>query len=373
MTRVLESGRVNYWTGEEGRSFEREFAAYCGAAHGVALANGTLALEIALRVLGIGPGDEVIVAPRTFIASASSVVLVGATPVFVDVDSDSGNIDPAAAERAMTPATKAIMAVHLAGWPCDMDRLRSLAAAQELAIIEDCAQAHGAVYCGARVGSLGDIAAFSFCTDKIMSTGGEGGMLVTDSKDLWRGGWAFKDHGKDYDRVHGERSAAPVFRWVHESIGTNARMTEMQATIGRIQLKRLDDWLARRRHNAELLTSLLGRVPGLRVPRPPDGVVHANYKFYAYVDPSRLRSGWDRDRIVEEANAAGVPCLSGSCGEVYLERAFRSAGLGPAERLPVARQLAETSLMLPVHHTLEQEHLAVFAEQMTSILTKAMA
>jgi dTDP-4-amino-4,6-dideoxygalactose transaminase len=353
---VLRSGKVNYWTGEEGRAFEQEFARACGAAFGIALANGTVALELALHVLGIGPGDEVVVTPRSFVASAAVVALRGARPVFAEVDPDSQNITPATVRPVLSSRTKAIIAVHLAGWPCDMEELLALARAHDLKLIEDCAQAHGATFRGRRVGSFGHVAAFSFCQDKIMTTGGEGGLLTTDDETLWREAWSYKDHGKSYDAVH-HRRHGPGFRWLHESLGTNWRMTEMQAAIGRAQLQRLPEWLSLRRRNAAILAEGLRALPLLRVPEPPAHVGHAWYKFYAFVRPDRLARGWSRDRIMAAVVARGVPCFSGSCAEIYRERAFSERGFAPSRPLPVPRALGATSLMFLVHPTLAPEDM----------------
>ncbi len=319
--RVLRSGKLNYWTGEEGRRFEEEFARFVGVRHAVAVANGTAALELALYALGIGPGDEVIVPSRTFIATASAVVARGATPVVADVDRDSQNITPDTIRPCLTSATRAIVAVHLAGWPCDMPSIMKMAGRLDLAVIEDCAQAHGARVGEGLVGSLGDAAAFSFCQDKIMTTAGEGGMLTTNRADVWERAWSHKDHGKNYQAAHSP-AADPGFRWLHDSFGTNWRMTEVQAAVGRAALRRLPAWLAARERNAKLLADRLAALPALRVPRPADGLRHAWYKLYAFVRPAALRPDWSRDRILAEISAAGVPCGTGSCAEIYMERAF---------------------------------------------------
>jgi len=266
---VLKSGKVNYWTGDEGRLFEKEFAAFAGCNHAVALANGTVALELALYALGIGPGDEVIVTSRTFIASASCVIMRGATPVMADIDPVSQNITAETIKAAITPKTKAIIAVHLAGWPCDMDPILKLAKKHSLKVIEDCAQAHGATYKGRPVGSMGDAGAFSFCQDKIMTTGGEGGMLTTNDEEVWRKAWEYKDHGKGYDAVYNRRHS-PGFRWLHESFGTNLRMTEMQSTLGRTALAKLPTWVATRRRHAGILNSRLSQLEALRTTIPPE-------------------------------------------------------------------------------------------------------
>lgn len=355
---VLRSGKVNYWTGVECRAFEREFAEHCEVEHGIAVANGTVALELALHASGVGPGDEVVVPPRTFIASASSVVMRGAIPVFADVDPVSQTMTAETIQEVLTPRTKAIIVVHLAGWPCDMDPIVALARERGLTVIEDCAQAHGAMYKGRPVGSLGDLAAFSFCQDKIVTTGGEGGMLVTNRWDLWERAWAYRDHGRNYQAVY-DHTHPPGFRWLFDAFGTNWRMTEMQAAIGRLQVRNsLSEWVARRRRNADLLTACFRTIPALRVTEPPDHVRHSYYKYYAFVRPEMLKDDWSRDRILAAFEAEGIPGLSGSCSEVYLEKAFDRLGLRPKQRLPVARQLGETSLMFLVHPTLTPAELA---------------
>ncbi|OAI59714.1 aminotransferase [Ralstonia solanacearum] len=367
---VLASNRVNYWTGNVCRAFEREFAAWLDVPHAVALANGTLALDVALKALDIGPGDEVVVTPRTFLASASSIVLAGATPIFADVDPDSQNITADTIGAVLTPRTKAVICVHLAGWPCDMDPIMALASKHGLAVIEDCAQAHGAVYKGRAVGTIGDIGAWSFCQDKIMTTGGEGGMVTTHRRDLWERMWSYKDHGKSWEAVY-ERKHPVGFRWVHESFGTNWRMLEMQAAIGRIQLTRMPEWSRRRQANASELAQALSTCASVRVPWPSSDITHAWYKFYAFVEPQQLAPGWTRDRILAEINAAGVPCYAGTCSEVYLEKAFEPTGWRPERRLPVAQRLGETSLMWLVHPTLTEAEMARMAEVSRAVLTMA--
>ena len=353
---VLRSGRVNYWTGDQSQEFEREFAAFAGVKYAVALANGTAALELALHALGIGPGDEVAVPSKTFIASASSVIRVGATPVVADIDPDSQNLTAASIEKVLSARTKAIIAVHLAGWPCEMDEILALANKHHLRVVEDCAQCLGARYKGRATGSIGDIGAFSFCQDKIITTGGEGGMLVTDSRELWEKAWSCKDHGKSYAAVF-ERQHPLGFRWLHESFGTNWRITEMQSTIGRLQLKNLPQWLAVRRRNADLLSRGLSTVPGLRLALPPAHSEHAYYKYYAFVRPDMLRPGWNLERILDAIGAEGIPCGVGACSEIYLEKAFVHAGLGPKQPLPVASRLADASLMFMLHPGLTEQDM----------------
>jgi len=354
---VLRSGKVNYWTGGEGRAFEKEFASFCGTEYAVAVANGTVALELALRSVGVGRGDEVVVTSRTFLASASAIVAVGAVPRFSDVDRDSQNSTVEAIATVITDRTRAIITVHLAGWPCDMDPILELAKEHDLKVVEDCAQAHGATYKGRSVGSIGDVAAWSFCQDKIMSTGGEGGMLTTNDREIWNSAWSYKDHGKSWAAVY-EKEHPPGFRWLHESFGTNWRMTEIQAVIGRIQLHKVGLWRIRRAENAEQILSVGEAFPQqLRAPRPPDEVQHAWYKCYLFVRPDGLRADWSRERIQMEIEALGVSCLSGSCSELYLEKAFDGMSYRPEAPLPVAHELGESSLMFQVHPTLSAQDM----------------
>ena len=348
--RVLRSGKLNYWTGTEGIAFEKEFADYVGARYAISLANGTVGLELALAALNIGPGDEVIVPSRTFIATASSVVARGARPVCADVDRDSQTITAESIRPHLSERTKAIIPVHLAGWPCDMQPILELAKRLDLWVIEDCAQAHGAKYNGQHVGTHGDIGVFSFCQDKIMTTGGEGGMLVTDRKNIWNKAWSYKDHGKSYDAVHSQNHP-PGFRWLHKSFGTNWRMTEIQSAIGRVVLRKLDSWVKTRRCHADFYQRALGDCSALRVPIPTSRESHSFYKFYAFVQPEKLLPTWTRDRLVAEIAAQGIPCFTGSCSEIYLEEAFPEEWR-PLRRHPVARELGETSLMFLVHPTL---------------------
>jgi dTDP-4-amino-4,6-dideoxygalactose transaminase len=388
--KVLLSNKVNYWTGQECRLFEDEFATWCGSQYAVSLANGTLALDVALQALGIKAGDEVVVTPRTFIASISCVVNIGAIPVFADVDINSGNITPETIAKVINHKTRAIICVHLGGWPCDMAGIMNLANFHGIKVIEDCAQAHGALYKGKSVGTIGHVGAWSFCQDKVMTTGGEGGMVTTNDESLWRAMWAYKDHGKSYEAVY-EREHPPGYRWLHESFGTNWRMLEMQAVIGRIQLKRMAEWTARRNENAKILTdelsTLLGANGLLRLPvfacnsgcsqpgqkcasRDSGQCRHAYYKYYVCLSLNKIVPGWNRERIIEAINDAGVPCYSGSCSEVYLEKAFDSSGFRPPSRLPNALELGETTLMFLVHPTISVEKMHEAGMIIREVLSK---
>ena len=378
VSQVLLSNKVNYWTGTECREFEKEFAAWAGTDYAVALANGTLALDVALQAMGIGEGDEVIVTPRSFIASVSTVVNAGAMPVFADVEADTGNISARTIAPHITDKTKAIICVHLAGWPCDMDEIMALAKQHNLWVIEDCAQAHGAKYKGKPVGSIGHVGAWSFCQDKIMTTGGEGGMVTTNDKVLWQKMWEYKDHGKNYDSIY-HKQHPPGFRWLHDSFGTNWRMMEMQAVIGRIQLKKMAEWTKIRTQNAKILRDALTQFAGeqqfLRIPDIEfhqvmgSDSVHAYYKYYVYVRPENLPENINRDSILNALNEKKIPCFSGSCSEIYLEKAFDNHPSRPNARLTVAKELGETSLMFLIHPTLTTNEMQTIATTTVDVLT----
>ena len=367
---VLASGRVNYWTGEEGRRFEREFAAYTGVDHAIAASNGTVTLEMAAVALGLGPGDDVVVTPRSFVASVAAFVRTGARPVFADIDPDSQNITAASVEAALTPNTRAVVAVHLAGWPADIPAIRRVTDPLGIAVIEDAAQAHGAAIDGHKVGAMGHIGSFSFCQDKIITTAGEGGMVTTDDETLWNAMWSHKDHGKAYDLVQ-RREWPPGFRWQVTTLGTNARLTEMQAAVGRIQLGRLDDMVAARRANALRLQQAFAEMPALRIAEPPDGVDHAYYRYYVFVMPERLRPGWDRNRIMTAIGAEGVPCNVGSCPEIYAEAALEP--FRPEQPLAVAHELGKTSLAFLTHPTLERSDVDDVVAAVDKVMAAATA
>ncbi len=368
--RVLESGRVNYWTGEEGRAFEAEYAVYLGSRHAIALSNGTVALELAFKALDVGPGDDVIVPARTFIATASAVVAVGARPVVADVDRDSGNITAETVAAAWTPDTKVVVVVHLAGWPAEVDDLQAVCAERGAHLVEDCAQAHGATYRGRQVGTFGRISTFSFCQDKIMTTAGEGGLVVTNDDDLARSMVMYKDHGTDPVLMAGA-AESPAYKWIHADFGSNARMTEVQSAIGRRQLKKLPSWAAARARNADYLMDRFRHIAGLRVPNPPAYVGPAWYKLYAYVEPSVLKPGWDRDRVLQGVKDRNAPCFGGSCPEIYREPAFAARGWSLPDPLPVAAELGRTSLMFQVDHTLDLDDMAYVADHVEAVMVEA--
>ncbi len=372
---VLKSGNVNQWTGQEVSSFEREFAQYIGVDYAIALANGSLALDIALKAFNIEEGDEVIVTPRSFVASASCVSLRGAVPVFVDVDPVSQNITLKSIAGSVNPKTKAIIAVNLAGWPCELDEIKTFCNKENLILIEDCAQAHGAEFNGKKIGSFGDCAIFSFCQDKIMTTGGEGGMLVTNNEELSHAVWSLKDHGKNKTQAFATNQS-PGFKWLIDSLGTNCRMTEMQAAIGRVMLRKLDKWVKKRREYASLLDQGFENISGLRTTIPDKKFFHSYYKYYVFIKPDKLKKGWDRTRIIKSLNDQGIPCSTGICPEIYKEEVFKrepykmSANKASSD-LKVAKELGKTAIMFLVHPTLSIDSINYTIDQVKVIMREA--
>lgn len=370
---TLLSGNVNYWTGNLGKEFEQAYANYVGCQYGIALSNGTVALELALRSLGVGVGDEVIVASRSYVASASCVLIVGATPVFSDVDADSGNISATTIEPLINHRTKAIIPVHVGGWPCDMQNIMDLAKKHNLFVIEDCAQAHGAKINHIPVGSWGHASIFSFCQDKIITTGGEGGMLLLNDVDAFKKAWAYKDIGRSYDAVF-NRNHPEGFKWLTESTGSNYRMTEFQAAIGLRQLSKLDAWIDRRNSIATSMISIMKQFKFIEAPVVPEGYKNAFYRLYVKVNPqfvlSKNKTQNLRDFMIKEFNTNGVPCFVGSCAEIYLEKLFQQGGFYPPNRYQNARNFSDNACCFLVHPTINDEQLKDISIRMQETLEK---
>lgn len=365
VAQVLRSGRVNQWTGTKVTSFERKFSEYFGVKHSVAVFNGTVALDLCLKAIDLEVGDEVIVTSRTFIASASCINSCGGVPVFIDVDPVSQNVTLPGIQVAVTEKTKAVILVHLAGWPCEMEEIVAWCRSQGIYVVEDCAQAHGAKYKGKSVGTWGDINAWSFCQDKILTTGGEGGMVTTDNTDLFLKAWSYKDHGKNYHKtIENKGPVTPgLFRWIHDSLGTNWRMLEIQASIGIDALDHLDEWVRVRRRNASIFNEILQDVPSLRLTIPDDRFYHSYYKYYCFLRPSRLSVGVGQVDVIAELNGRGVPCFQGTCGEVYREGAY-----GLQLNHATTRELSETSLMFLVDPTYSSEVITELAHLVRRVL-----
>jgi len=367
---VLESGRVNAWTGEQVALFEQDFAKYIESKHAIAVSNGTTALELAIRGCGIDSG-EIIVPARTFIATASAVVANGAVPVCADVDLNSQNITIDSIDACLTNKTKAIIVVHLAGYPADMAAICQYAKDKGLTVIEDCAQAHGARIQGRHVGTFGDVGTFSFCQDKIISTGGEGGMVVTNNQAMVEQMRSYKDHGKNFEKI-AKIQGGSTFHYVHDQFGSNLRMTEMQAAIGIKQLQKLDSWHAKRTENAKILNDVFANEPAIRTVSIPDKFTHAYYKYYAFLNSERLKSNWSRTKIIAKINEQGVYCATGICPDISQELAFnRYQANANQEQLANTRALSLCSLMFMVHPTLTQDDMLSTAEVVQSVVREA--
>ena len=372
---ILRSGKVNYWTGKEGSYFEKEFAAWCGTKYAIAVSNGSVALYAIYKSIGLKPGNEIITTPRTFIATSSSALMLGAIPIFSDVDENSGCITAEKIEPLITERTKAISIVHLAGWPADIVPIKNLAKRFNLFLIEDCSQAHGASIeingKSQSVGSFGDASAWSFCQDKIISTAGEGGMVTTNNKELFELIWSLKDHGKNINSVF-NTSHQSGFRWLSENIGTNFRLTELQSAIGRIQLSKLSRWNELRTRNANILINKLMKLDSIRTPSPIEGFKHAWYKFYCFLEPNNIKPEWNRDKIISEIQGQGFPAFHGGCSEIYLEKCFEQFNDKISyERLPIAKRLGETSLMFLIHPSITIDQMNHYANSIYNVISKA--
>ena len=315
---------ASFCLGEEVSAFEREFAAYCEVRHCVAVNSGTSALHLALLAIGVGPGDEVVTTPNTFIATAEAISYTGATPVFADIDPATGNVDPQKLDAAITPRTKAIVPVHLYGRPAAMEALTAIARRHNLAVIEDACQAHGALHRGRRVGSLGRAAAFSFYPPKNLGAYGEGGALVTSDEAIAKFAVAMRDHGQ-------------ARRYYHESIGYNYRMDGFQGAVLRIKLRRLGQWTARRRELARLYRRQLSTAR-LEMPSddPEDESVY--HLMVIYVDR--------RDEVREQLKARGVHTAIHYPVPIHLQKAYGHLGYA-AGSFPATERACARALSLP--------------------------
>ncbi len=321
--RVLRSGKVNYWTGRLGMEFEQRFAAWQGSKFAISTTNGTSALHVALTVLGIGPGDEVIVPSYTFIASSFSVVQAGAVPRFADVNLDDHCISLESAARLVNARTKAIMVVHLYGNVCDMDRVNAFAKQHGLLVIEDNAEAFGGSYKGRKTGTLGDIAGCSFCQSKTFTTGGEGGMVTTDNEELAWTARSFRDHGYDVKDRLNLLELEQKLSYIHNMVGWNYRMTEMQSAIGLAELDRIDTWnMPRRRRNAHIIIDALKALPQVKF-APIDTPERQNGFFVMAFSLEIERMDCSITEFVAAAGAEGAPCWRVFWPQCHTEAAFR--------------------------------------------------
>lgn len=331
---------MQLFLGPRQRAFEADFARYCEAAACVSVSNGTDALELALRALGVGPGDEVITQPNSFIATAEGISAAGATPVFVDVDEHTATLDPALLEARITPRTKAIIPVHLYGRPTDMDGILAVARKHGLRVIEDACQAHGATYRGRRAGSLGDMACFSFYFSKNLGAYGEGGAITTNDPELAERARLYRDHGS---RI----------RYEHEIVGRNARMDEMQAAILGVKLAHLDGWNQRRRSNAAQLSQALAGT-SVELPQPGGDDICEVFHLYVVRHP-------ERDALKQFLADRGIATGIHYPRPIHLQPAYADLGHAPGD-FPVSERLSATVLSLPMYAELTDEQIAHIAD-----------
>ena len=324
INRTLKSGKVNYWTGNEGVMFEKEFSKYVGNKYSIAVANGSVALELALKALDLKKKDEIIVTPRSFVISASCVINLGLKPVFADVD-QNGNLSIEGIKKSFNKNVKAIIVVHLNGLPCNLNPIIKFTKKNKIKLIEDCSQAHGAKYNNKSVGSFGDISTWSFCQDKIISTGGEGGMISTNNKKIWKKCWSSKDHGKNYYSVFHKKHKLG-FKWLHDNYGSNYRMTEFQAVIGRYQLKYLDAQIKKRNKIAEkiinslkLFWSKYNLISEPNFKRDCKKYTHAFYRLNFYINIKKK----DKIKLLKYLQRKKINCNEGPCPEIYKEKIFK--------------------------------------------------
>jgi dTDP-4-amino-4,6-dideoxygalactose transaminase len=357
---VIKKNKTNYWTGQECKKFEKEFSKFHDTKYSIAVSNGSVALEIALKALNLEKTDTVIVTPRSFIISASCVLNLGLKPVFADVD-ENGNLSIDGIKKVFNKKIKAIIIVHLNGLPCDLDPILKFVKKNKLFLIEDCSQAHGAVYKNKKVGSFGHISTWSFCQDKIISTGGEGGMISTNNKKLWLKCWSLKDHGKNYHSVFYKKHKIG-FRWLHDQLGSNYRMTEMQAVLGREQLKTLDQQIKKRNIIANLYINRLKdyyqKFDVINVPnfkhqtcslkknlKSCDKCRHSYYRLNLFINIKKI----NQIKLIEELNKKKINCGVGACPEIYREKVFKKLKFYPKKRLVNAKLLGKSSIVFPIN------------------------
>jgi dTDP-4-amino-4,6-dideoxygalactose transaminase len=337
VSEILKTGRVNQWTGDYVREFEKKFSKYFDVNYSIAINNGTSALELCLKVLNLNDNDEVIVTPRSFVASVSCILINRLKPVFADVDLNSQNITLQNIKNVITDKTRAVICVHLNGFPCEIEEIYSYCKENNIYVIEDCAQSHGAKYNGKYLGSFGDINAWSFCQDKIMSTGGEGGMITTNNKDLFEKAWSFKDHGKDINLYY-NRPITNQFSFVHNSVGSNYRMTEIQAYIGLIQLDYLETWIQHRRELSSIYNNKFKNLNNIRLQYENENTLCSYYKYYFFVKDISIRQ-----YIIDEISRNNIKVYYGSCGELYKEKCINQNIICHNSKI-----LHETSIVLLV-------------------------
>ncbi len=348
---VLKSGKVNYLNGNEGLKFEKNFSKFTNSKYSIAVSNGTNALELALKAIDLKFGDEVIVTSKSFIASASCVVALGAVPIFADVEINSQNISLDSIRQLINKKTKAIICVHIGGWPCDILKLLKICKIYKIKLIEDCSQAHGAKVNNKSVGSFGDFGTWSFCNDKIISTGGEGGMITTNSYKNYQKIWSLKDHGKNIKKYLNIKNNYS-FRYIHDSFGSNFRLTEMQSSIGNAQLLYIKERVKLRQRNANQYIKNFKNCKFIITPIIPKNITHSFYRLYLRFNFKFIKKNWNKNKIINKLNKLGFECSEGACSEIYNEKCFRNSKFKVKKSLKNCVELSKSSFALKVDHTI---------------------
>lgn len=360
--KVIASGKVNYWTGIYCKKFELNFKKKFGLKHTISVANGSLALDAAVNVLNLKKNDEVIVTPRSYVSSASCVQKTSAKIRFVDVDLNTQNISIDEIKKNINSNTRLIICVHLAGWPCDIEKIKKIIGKRNIRIIEDCSQAHGAMINGKYAGSMGDISVWSFCNDKIISTLGEGGMISCKSDNLFKKIWAYKDCGKNLDKVL-KKNKNNLFKWIHDFDGTNLRMTEIQAAVGNVQLEMLDNMIRKRSKNSSLIWKNILKSENIFAPIIPKNILHAGYRCYLFAKNKNTRN-----RFITHLNKNGIDANQGSCPEIYREKRF--SRYNNYKVLKNAKKLGDISVSLPSHHLIDKKGINFLINQINKFIIK---
>ena len=368
INKVLKSNKLNYWSGHRCQEFESKFAKYFQIKHAISLANGSVALDIAIKCLGLKKNSEVIVTPRSYISSVTSVLNNNLKPVFVDIDLNSQNIESEHIEKKITKNTKAILLVHLGGMPCNIHKIISLAKKHKLKIIEDCSQAHGAKINNRYVGSFGDLAVWSLCNDKILNTIGEGGVIATNNFNYFKKLWGFKDCGKNYTKLL-NRKKQFKFRWVHDYEGTNLRMTEIQAAVGIYQLTKLKEWVKKRNLNANKINNVCKNFKSVIIQKVPKNFYHSYYRNYIFLNFKFIKKKWTRELILKYLNKIGIECDVGSCPEIYREKYLKSKKLNFPKRLKNAHFLGRNSISFKVHPDIYKNNFLIKLKKLNNFFT----
>ena len=363
--KILNSGKINYTTGSHGKKFEKEFSNFIGNRYSIAICNGTVALEVAIKSLKLPKNSEILVPARSFFSSASCIVNTGHKPIFVDVDLVTQNICLKDIKKKITSRTKALICVHLGGLPCSMSKIKRITNKNKIKIIEDCSQAHGASINGKQVGSFGDIATWSFCNDKIISTLGEGGMISTNNKKIFEFSKRYINHGS----VVRKKKNSEKFEYNKDYFGTNLRLTEIQSYSGSYQLKNLKSIQKKREKISKDYFKLISMYQNyFDVYYPSSDIKSAWYRFYFFIKKDIKFNKKLRFKIIQKFKKKKLKCFTGSCPEIYLEKAFKNFTLHKSKRLNNCKILGETSLALDVNHTLSNIQHKNNLNKMKSIL-----